>query len=265
MSPSAPVSDLAAFGIATAGVFGLLVGSFVNVVIHRLPRGESLASPPSHCTSCGGRIGPLDNVPVVSWLLLRGRCRTCGAPIAARYPAVELANGALWALVFRAAPSWGDFASGALLVSACLALLWIDADFQILPDAITLPATAAGFALSFVSAVRTPRQSFLGILAGAGGLLAVALLYKAARKVEGMGLGDVKMLGMIGAFLGPWGVLVTILLASVSGSAVGIVLLARRAADRSMRLPFGVFLAIGAIAAFFFGASLVARYRGLLP
>ena len=246
-------------------LFGLLVGSFINVVIHRLPREESLVSPPSHCPACGAPIAPQDNVPVVSWLLLKGRCRTCGARIAARYPAVELANGALWALAFSAAPSWADFASGALLLSACLALLWIDADFQILPDAITLPGTAVGFALSFASQIRNPRESLAGILLGAGGLLALALLYRLVRRVEGMGLGDVKMLGMIGAFLGPWGVLVTVLLASVSGSLVGIVILARRGGDAMTRLPFGVFLAVGAIAAFFFGGPLVERYRSLWP
>lgn len=260
-----PFVEHGTFGLVVAALFGLTVGSFLNVVVHRLPRGESLVSPRSRCPSCGAPIAAWDNVPVISWLLLRGRCRRCRAPIAVRYPAIELANAVLWALVFRFAPSWGDLASGLLLASACLALLAIDYDHQILPDAITLPGIAAGLALSFVSVQRTPLSALLGAAIGAGGLFLVAFLYEKIAGHEGMGLGDVKMLGMIGAFLGPAGVLVTILAASVSGSVVGVALILSKGGDGKTRLPFGVFLAIGAVGAWFLGEPLIARYREMWP
>ena len=234
----------------------------MNVVIHRLPRGESVAFPGSHCPACGAPIRPYDNVPVLSWLFLRGRCRVCRAPISARYPAVELANAVLWVAVFLRAPGWVDFASGAFLCSACLALLAIDAEFRILPDRITLTGIAVGLALSFFSRVRSPASSFAGAAIGAGGLWLVAFLYEKWKKVEGMGLGDVKMLGMIGALLGASGVVVAVLLASVAGSLVGLALMAARRGSLQTALPFGVFLALGAIAAFFWAPALIELYRG---
>jgi leader peptidase (prepilin peptidase)/N-methyltransferase len=262
---TAPYAALGTFGLAAAGLLGLVVGSFLNVVAYRLPRDESIAFPGSRCPRCGAAIAAYDNVPVLSWLLLRGRCRACRAPIALRYPALELANAALWLAVFRYAPSWSDALSGAVLCSAALALLLIDAGFQILPDVITLPGIAVGLALSFGSLRRTPLQAALGAALGAGGLYLLAFLYEKIAGQEGMGLGDVKMLGMIGAFLGPAGVLVTIMAASLSGSVIGIALMIVRRADGKMRLPFGVFLALGAIGAWFFADPLFARYRALWP
>jgi leader peptidase (prepilin peptidase) / N-methyltransferase len=249
------------FGIAVTAIAGLLVGSFLNVVVHRLPRGESLMWPGSHCPACGHPIHPLDNVPVLSWLFLRGKCRVCRVPISARYPAIEVANAALWVLVSLRARDWAELASGALLCSACLALAAIDAEFQILPDRITLPLTGAGLAVSFFSTLRTPLSAFLGAALGAGSLFLVAFLYERITGQEGMGLGDVKMLGMVGAFLGPAGVLLTVLFASIGGSVVGLTLIAAGRGDRKLRLPFGVFLSLGAVSAFFFGDALIARYR----
>lgn len=263
MSP--PFLELGLFGVIAAGLFGAVVGSFLNVLIHRLPRDESLVRPASHCPACGAPIRATDNIPVLSWLLLRGRCRICRAPISPRYPAVELANGVLWALVFWRAPTLPDFFSGAFLVSACLALLFVDAEFFLLPDAITLTGIAAGIGLSFFSAKRTPVQSVAGAALGAGALFLLGYLWEKLRGVEGMGLGDVKMLGMIGAFLGPSGVLVTVLLASLLGSVAGLALIVLRRGNLQMRLPFGVFLALGAIAALFVGSALVERYRSLWP
>lgn len=260
-----PYAELGPFLLAVAGVAGLLVGSFLNVLVHRLPRGESIVFPGSHCPRCGAPVRAIHNVPVLSWVALKGRCAVCRAPIALRYPALELANGALWALVAWRGRDWGEIASGAFLASACLALLAIDAEFQILPDKITLTGIAVGIALSFVSAFRSPGSAVLGAALGAGGLYLVAFLYERVAGHEGMGLGDVKMLGMVGAFLGPWGVLVTILLASLSGSLVGVALIASGLGTRKLRLPFGVFLAVGAVAAFFFGSSLVERYRAMWP
>ncbi len=246
-------------------LFGLLVGSFVNVLVHRLPRGESVVSPGSHCAACGAPVRRLDNIPVVSWILLGARCRVCRAPISARYPAVELANAVLWTLVFLRARDWPEFASGAFLASACLALAAIDAEFFILPDRITLTGVLVGITLSFFSRTRTPFSSLLGAAIGGGGLFLVAFLYERLVGHEGMGLGDVKMLAMVGALLGAGGALVTVLLASVSGSAVGLALIALQRGGRKTRLPFGVFLAAGAVAAFFFAEPFLARYRSLWP
>lgn len=260
-----PYADLGPYLLVAAAAGGLLVGSFLNVLVHRLPRGESIVFPGSHCPACGAPIRAIQNVPVLSWIFLRGRCATCRAPIALRYPAMELANAVLWVLVAMRGRDWGDVGSGAFLASACLALLAIDAEFQILPDKITLTGIAAGIAFAFVSPSRSVLTAAIGAAVGAGGLFLVAFLYEKIAGHEGMGLGDVKMLGMIGAFLGTWGVLVTLLLASLTGSVVGIVLIATGAGDRKLRLPFGVFLAAGAVVAWFFGAPLVARYRALLP
>ena len=260
-----PYAALSGVGLAAAALAGLIVGSFLNVVAHRLPRGESLAFPGSHCPSCRAPIAAYDNVPVLSWIVLRGRCRACRARIALRYPVLELANAVLWTAVFRLAPTWWDFATGIFLCSAGLALLAIDAEFQILPDLITLPGIAVGLVLAIGSVRRTPLTALIGAALGAGGLFLLAFLYEKIAGQEGMGLGDVKMLGMIGALLGPAGVLVTVLAASLSGSVVGIALMIARGADGKMRLPFGVFLAIGAIGTWFFGDPLVARYRALWP
>ncbi len=182
-----------------------------------------------------------------------------------RYPALELSNGVLWALVFREAPTWCDFATGAFLCSSALALFLIDRDFEILPDAITLPGIAVGIALSFGSARRTPLSAAVGAALGAGGLWLLAFLYEKIAGQEGMGLGDVKMLGMTGALLGPAGMLVTIMAASLAGSVVGVALMLARGGDRKMRLRFGPFLALGAIGAWFFAGPLVTRYRALWP
>ncbi|HEU5249417.1 MAG TPA: prepilin peptidase [Thermoanaerobaculia bacterium] len=247
--------------VAAVFAFGLVVGSFLNVVVHRLPRGESLAFPGSHCTACGAPIRAYDNIPVLSWLVLKGRCRVCRAPISVRYPAIELANAILWVAVALRARGWSDFASGAFLCSACLALLVIDAEFRILPDRITLTGIVVGIALSFSSNMRTPLSAIGGAALGAGGLYLLAFLWEKLRKVEAMGLGDVKMLGMIGALLGSWGVVVTVLLASLAGSLVGLVLVVARRGSLQTALPFGVFLALGAIVAFFWGPALVELYR----
>lgn len=259
---STPFLDLGLFGAVAFLLFGLLAGSFLNVLIHRLPRGESVVFPGSHCPACGAAIRAYDNVPVFSWLVLRGRCRDCRARISVRYPVIELANGLLWTAVYFRSPGSLDLASGAFLCSAALALLVIDAEFRILPDRITLTGIVVGFGLSLFPEARTPLSSLGGIALGAGGLWLLAFLYEKWKKVEGMGMGDVKMLGMIGAFLGPWGVVVSVLLASFAGSVVGLLLVAVKRGSLTTALPFGVFLALGAVAALFWGPAAVELYRG---
>ena len=260
---SPPFEALGVFGLVIAGVAGLIVGSFLNVLIHRLPREESVAHPGSRCPACGAAIAPWDNVPVLSWIVLRGRCRACRARISPRYPLVELANGVLWAVFFLRAPSAPDFASGALLSSACIALAFIDADVQLLPDAITLPGIAIGLALSFFTRERSPLQAVLGAAVGGGGLYLLGWVWSRLRRVDAMGLGDVKMLAMVGAFLGGWGVLLPTFFASIAGSVVGLLLIARKRGSLSTEIPFGVFLAMGAIAAALAGTGLLASYRAL--
>jgi len=251
------------FWIVAAGLLGLIVGSYLNVVIHRLPQRRSTVVPGSHCPACGAPIRVLDNLPLVSWLLLRGRCRACGAPISARYPAVELATSLTTAgSVARFGFSWEALA-GALFAALLIALGTIDLEHFLLPDRLTLPGLAAGLVAQLALPHGSLGRGVAGALVGAGILLVVAGLWEMARGVEGMGLGDVKMLAMIGAFLGARGVLVTIVCGTLLGSVTGIALVALRRGDFATRLPFGLFLAIGGLTALFAGDALVGFYLGL--
>ena len=249
----------------TALLLGLVVGSFANVCIHRLPRRESVVSPPSRCPSCGALIRARDNVPILSWLLLGGRCRSCRAPISRRYPAVEAANGLLWlALAVLRGPRVETFVA-MVLVTVLLVLSLIDLDHRLLPDAITLPGIAAGLAASFLPS--SPVRPLAALLAAAGGWLAfaaVAKAYQRLRGVEGLGQGDWKMAAMLGSFLGWQPMLLTVLLASVAGTLVGLGAVALRGRDMRYALPLGTFLGAAGIATVFFGDAMLAWYRGAL-
>jgi leader peptidase (prepilin peptidase)/N-methyltransferase len=248
------------FGFAAAA-FGAIIGSFLNVVIHRYPREESIVFPPSSCPSCRTPIRPYDNVPILSYLWLRGRCRSCRAPISIRYPLVELANALFYLALFQRTGLTFAFLPLAALISMTIALIYIDAEIQILPDVIDLPGIAIGLGLGAM-AVTVPGlttavsliDSIIGAALGAGALLAVAMIYKLARGIEGMGLGDVKMLGMMGAALG-WRPLYTaFLFACVTGSIVGITIaVAARKENLRFAVPFGVFLGFGFLFTLFFG------------
>ncbi len=243
------------------GVMGLLVGSFLNVCIHRLPRDLSVVSPGSRCPSCDTPLRWYHNIPVISWLALGRRCAYCRVPISARYPAVELLNAALWVthgLVFE----WD-----ALLVvriafaTALLVLFFTDLDCRILPNEITIGGTVAGI----VAAIFLPPgivSSLIGVLLGGGVLWATGALYEKVRGVEGMGMGDVKMLAMIGAVLGWPLMLLTLVLSSIAGGLVGSLLLALRADARTTALPFGSFLAPAALVASMVGQPLLDWYLG---
>lgn len=252
------------FLVLWAGLVGLVVGSYLNVLVHRLPLGESTVRPRSRCPACGAAIRARDNLPVVSWLLLRGRCRDCGARISPRYPLIEAATGALFAACvvrFGFAP---EALAAATLGALLVALAAIDLDHFLLPDKLTIPGIAFGLAAQWLVPSGSLVVGLRGALVGAGLLLAIAGAWELARGVEGMGLGDVKMLAMIGAFLGAGGVVVTLVFATFAGSAVGLVLVARRGGDLQAQLPFGVFLAAGGLVALFAGAPLVASYLGLM-
>lgn len=252
------------FFVIYAGLVGLIVGSYLNVVIHRLPHQESTVLPRSRCPKCGAAIRARDNLPVVSWLLLRGRCRDCRAPISARYPLIELLSGALFAGCVLRFGATASAAAAAVFSAALVALAAIDVEHFLLPDKITLPGIALGLAAQPLLAWGDLPRALQGALFGAGLLLVMAGLWELLRGVEGMGLGDVKMLAMIGAFLGVNGVIVTLVFASLAGSAVGITLLARGSIELQGKLPFGFFLAAGGAIALFAGEPLARAYLGLL-
>ena len=241
-------------------MFGLCVGSFLNVCIYRLPLSRSVVTPRSACPNCGSLIRARDNIPCLSWLLLRGRCRDCGDPISVRYPMVELLSGAFAAMAaLRFGLGWQALVVY-LLVAALLVVTFIDLDHRIIPDVITLPGIPAGLAASFGLTALTPLESLIGIRAGGGSLFLVAWGYEVLTKRPGMGGGDIKLLAMIGAFIGWKGVLFTIFVASFTGTLAGVALMLRRGADMKLAVPFGPFLAVGAAAYLFLGPETIAWY-----
>jgi leader peptidase (prepilin peptidase)/N-methyltransferase len=251
------------FNLLLAGLIGLCIGSFLNVVIYRLPRGQSLVTPPSRCRNCNYLLRWYDNVPVLSWLFLRARCRNCGTPVSWQYPVVELVTAALFVLVVWLTPLGPLVFSRLLLVSILVALFGIDLEHQILPNSITLPGIVIGV---MFSAIAPPgiKDSLIGAVLGGGILYAIAGGYYLWRREEGMGMGDVKMLAMIGAFLGWKAVLVTLVLSSFSGAIIGLLLMALQRGTMKFALPFGTFLGIGAVVAMLIGDPLVAWYAGFL-
>ena len=255
-----------------AAVLGLIVGSYLNVVIYRLPRGISTVLPRSRCPDCGEPVRPLDNLPVLSFLLLGGRCRACRARISWRYPLIELATAALFVACLLRFGVTFEAPAAALFSSLMLALAIIDIDHMILPDALTWPGIALGILLQpllpWARLGDGPWGALAGAVAGAllggGVLLAVWLTWYLVRREEGMGLGDVKMLAVIGAFLGWKGVLVALFIAALSGATVGLLLMAWGGLGAKSKLPFGAFLALGGLTALFAGEPLVRAYARLL-
>ena len=252
-----------AYLLSVITVLGLAFGSFFNVVIYRLPRGESLWSPPSRCPRCGKPIRMTDNIPVLGWLLLRGRCRYCANPISIQYPIVEAVTGAVFLLIAWVTPLEPLLASRLILASALIVLFGIDLEHQILPNVITLPGIVIGFAFSFVTPVGWV-NSLLGIALGGGLLYGIIWAYYVWRRQEGMGMGDVKMLAMIGAFLGWRAVILTVFLSSLVGAIIGVFLARGRQEGMQMAMPFGTFLALAALAAMLAGEPLMDWYAGLI-
>jgi leader peptidase (prepilin peptidase)/N-methyltransferase len=277
-----------AVGYTVAAVFGAIIGSFLNVVIHRVPLEESIVFPNSRCPSCGAVIAFHDNIPVLSYVVLRAKCRSCKERISFRYPAVELLTAAMFVAI-----AWHDGLSAALpfdlvFVSALLALVFIDAEHMILPNAITYPgivfALVARVAIPYLSA--TPHLddlpslsqgafaqmpmwatslagALIGALIGGGSLWLMGWTWEKLRGIEAMGLGDVKMMFMVGAYLGWRLTILTIFFGVLTGSIIGILLMAwQRQRNMQMLLPFGVFLGLGAVAALLFGAPVVEWYAG---
>ena len=262
-----------------AMLFGMLVGSFLNVCISRMPDDRSVAWPPSHCPSCGSHIRPYDNIPVISWLILRGRCRDCGQPISSLYPSIELLMGFLSLLLFwRFIPNPGvvDAAHGAAFVvhfvffAMLVVVTFIDIRHYIIPDELSIYAAPLGIAASAGLAwLGAPdavglKGALVGSVAGAGVLISVMLFYRLVRGQDGMGWGDPKLLAMIGAFLGALPALpFVVFVACVAGSVVGLSLMVlNRRSGWSMRsaVPFGPFLALGAVVWVLHGPQMVARW-----
>lgn len=246
-----------------AAVFGLAVGSFLNVCIYRLPAGESVVSPPSRCPKCGYQLRWYDNVPVASWVVLGGRCRHCRAPISAQYAIVELVTALLFVVVVWLTPPGVLLASRLVFVCLLVTLFAIDLEHQILPNVITLPGVAIGLMLSAGAPIGW-QNALIGAVLGGAILYTIAALYYLVRREEGLGMGDVKMLAMVGAFLGWKAVLVTLVLSSFAGAIVGVGLIVAMRGGLRLALPFGTFLALGALTAMLVGEPLVEWYAGFL-
>ncbi len=243
--------------VLVSGLLGLIAGSFLNVVIHRVPLRQSVVWPASHCPACGEPIEPRDNVPLLSYAVLRGRCRKCKARISARYPLVEGLTGILFA---GAAYEFGlslDLLSALALILALIVLAGTDLEHRLLPNAIVGPAALVGFTLSVLESPERWWVYLVSALAVAGGLFALALAYPG-----GMGMGDVKMGGMLGAFLGPYAAL-AVFLGALCGAIMGGLLMAAGKMQRRHALPFGVFMALGGIVTLFVGPELWGLYLNL--
>ena len=240
-------------------VFGTIVGSFLNVCIHRLPLRKSLMWPGSHCPKCQSPVKPYDNIPVVGYLRLRGRCRTCKAPISIQYPIVELITGGVFLGGYLLFDSPVLLVARLLFACAMIVLFVIDLEHRILPDVITLPGIVIGFVFSLFLPPGW-RDSLIGMVLGGGSLWLLGELYFRMRHEEGMGFGDVKMLAMIGAFVGWKLMLLTLVLSSFAGSIVGLAIVALNRGDMKYALPFGTFLAMGAVDAATVGERIVQWY-----
>lgn len=252
-----------------AFLFGAVVGSFLNVCIARIPNGESIVQPPSHCPKCHAPISFYDNIPLLSYLILRGRCRSCSEPISARYFLVEMLMAALSLALFLRFGLGFVFFACFVFVAALVVISFIDLDVRIVPDVISLPGIVLGLILSVVgyfaiggasSIVPSPFSSLVGILAGGGFLFATAWIYEKITGVEGMGGGDIKLLAMIGAFLGWPSIPITLFFASLVGSVVGLTCMLITGAGRRLALPFAPFLCAGALLFIFFGEELIRFY-----
>ena len=243
-------------------LFGAVVGSFLNVVILRLPDEEqSIVYPGSHCTSCGTELHWYENIPIVSYLALRGRCRSCKTKISLQYPVVELCMGLLTLALFQVFGLSFAFFFYFLFAAALLVIIFIDIHHQIIPDVISLPGIVIGFAGSFFNPLVSWQQSGIGILIGGGILYSIAFGYYLFTKRDGMGGGDIKLLAMIGAFLGWQSLLFVVFASSLSGSIVGLLAMIRQGKGGRTRIPFGPFLALSALSWLFFEPQILALWQ----
>jgi len=249
---------------AIAFIFGSIVGSFLNVCMYRLPKGESIVLPGSHCPACRMAIRPWDNIPLLSFILLRGRCRDCGHPISWRYPLVEAMTAILFATTVSRYGVTPRSVTLLVFLSALVAIAFIDLDHQIIPNVITLPGIPLGLLAGLALGEPPLLDRAIGTLAGAGFLYLVLFYGSAVYGQEAMGEGDLNLIALVGAFLGWKGVLITILVGCLSGSVVGVALIGLRRLRRREHMPFGPFLAFGATMALFWGERLIDLYSRFL-
>jgi leader peptidase (prepilin peptidase)/N-methyltransferase len=248
--------------VAFCAVAGLCIGSFLNVVIARVPAGRSIAHPPSACPHCGTAIAWYDNLPVLSYLVLRARCRSCRDRISWRYPVVEIMGAVLFALAYlRFGPSF-RLAAALVLVSTLIAIMGIDLDHQIIPDVLSLPGVALGFIASFGPGAIGWKESALGVLVGGGVFVVIIVASSLVLGQPGMGVGDVKLGAMLGAFLGWQLAVLSILLSVLVGGPLAAGLMATGRKGRKDPIPFGPFLALGGVVSLFWGDVLLAWYFG---
>jgi leader peptidase (prepilin peptidase)/N-methyltransferase len=245
-------------------IFGLCIGSFLNVCIYRLPESKSIVHPRSMCPNCGALIRWYDNIPILSYIALRGKCRHCSVSIPLRYPVVELISGGFALGVYLKYGIRFEALIYYAFIATLLVITFIDIDHQIIPDVVTLPGIPIFFAASFALAQITFVESILGILVGGGSLFLVAWLYQLLTKKEGMGGGDIKLLAMIGAIIGWKGVFFTIFLASAIGTLTGLLIMLKTRKTMKLAVPFGPFLALGGISYILFGPQLINWYFNLL-
>ena len=244
-------------------VFGLIWGSFLNVVIYRLPRGLSLVRPPSSCPHCGKQIKAYENIPILSYLFLRGKCGNCKARISPVYPLVEALTPFCFLLVYMQYSLSPHFFVSCLFASALVVLGFIDYYHQILPDQVTLSGFVLALIYTFFRNDLSLTQSLLGAGVGAGFLLFIYGAYYLLRKKEGLGMGDVTMMLMVGSFLGWKQTLLTLILASIGGAVVGVFFIIFKKKDLQHALPFGTFLAPAAFVAFLYGQKIIDAYLSL--
>jgi leader peptidase (prepilin peptidase)/N-methyltransferase len=245
-------------------VFGAILGSFLNVIIYRVPRGESVVRPPSACPACGTRIRFWDNIPLLSYVLLRGRCRDCQARISPRYFIVELAAAVIPLVLYLRFGLGRELAIYWPLSYVLLVLSFVDLDYRILPDKVTLPGIAVGLIVAPLSGLTAFPASLIGALAGGGALYLIAIAGTAVFGKESMGGGDIKLAAMLGAFLGWQAVIVFLFIAFLVGAAVGVAVLAARRSDGDHTVPFGPFIALGAFVTMVWGDAIVSWYLGTM-
>lgn len=241
------------FFFVAAFVFGSIIGSFLNVVILRLPDPDtSIVFPPSHCPKCKERLNWFENIPILSYLVLRGKCGHCRVPISLQYPVVELLTGLLAVAVIAAFGLSLTAAGYFVFCAALVTIIWIDLHHQIIPDVISIPGIILGFCFSFISTFISWQDSLIGLLAGGGIFYAISYSYYLLRRQEGLGGGDIKLLAMLGAFLGWQSLIFIIFASSVTGTVAGLLAMRSQKKGGATRIPFGPFLAIAGLFYLFF-------------
>ena len=259
--------EISSVMVVYSALFGLALGSFMNVCIYRIPLKKSIVSPPSSCPNCGERIRFYDNIPLISYLLLLGKCRHCSNPLAWHYPLVEALTGLLSVALFiryGLSNQYLLYFLYLLFTSVLVTISFIDLHHKIIPDVLSLSGIVVGLAASFMPGTISWLDSLIGIIAGGGSLFLVAFVYERITGREGMGGGDIKLLAMIGAWLGWRQLYLVVLISSLVGAIVGIAFLLLAGKGFRVRIPFGPFLSLGAMVCLFFGLELMNWYSQLL-